>query len=56
MKIDFPDLEIGQWKLTPWWLFWKPAWRRRHWYWTYNWDGCQAKYVWQYSHDRGWGF
>ena len=49
MKIDFPDHIISKWQRTPWWLFWKPGWRRYHWRWTVDWRGCECVYAWQYA-------
>jgi hypothetical protein len=49
MKIDFPDHPTGEWKRRPWWLFWKPMYRRRHWRWTVDHQGCECTAYWQYA-------
>lgn len=48
MKIDFPDHPKGDILKTPWWLFWKPAYRRRHWCWTIDHKGCNCDFYWQF--------
>lgn len=48
MKIDFPDHPVGPWLDTPWWLFWKPELRCRHWRWIVDNGGCECVYYWMY--------
>jgi len=43
------ELEFSDWQRTPWWLFWRPTWRRYHWRWTVDWRGCECVYAWQYA-------
>jgi hypothetical protein len=49
MQIDFPDHVISDWQRTPWWLFWKPRWRRYHWRWIVDCRGCECVNAWQYA-------
>ncbi len=49
MIIDFPEHPVGEWQATPWWLFWRPSMRRRHWQWVVDHRGCECVYIWQYS-------
>jgi hypothetical protein len=53
VRIDFPDHPIGDWQVTPFWLYWKPQLRRRHWRWTYDASGCVCTYYWHYANSTG---
>lgn len=48
MKIDFPDHGVGQWRNTPWYLFWKPGRRRLNWRWIVDHRGCECFSYWEY--------
>lgn len=49
MRIDFPNHPNSHWQYRPWWLFWRPQFRRRHWRWIVDHRGCECVYYWQYS-------
>ena len=53
VRIDFPDHPIGDWQVTPVWLFWKPQLRRRHWRGTYDASGLICTYYWNYANSIG---
>jgi hypothetical protein len=41
----WPSYEhYGKWERTPWWVFWRPPWRRLVWPWDYLADAS-----WQYA-------
>lgn len=49
MHINFPEHRIGAWQRTPFWMFWRLSYRRRHWRWCVDHGGCECTYYWQYA-------